>query len=86
MPTGNMRTTSIQMIAKPVDGLPVMAQGIIEGTNDRINWFPIARLTASGNGVQADGGPFDTLWDSMRFRLDVSEGCSVDVFLTQREG
>lgn len=81
------RTTSIQMVAKPnvTDG-DVSASGIVEGTNDHVNWFPVAKLNATGTGVAIDGGPFETIWDSMRFRLTKSDGCTVDVFLSQREG
>lgn len=75
------------MVATPLTpNGPVRAIGFIEGSNDKKTWFPIARLIASGDGIRIDGGPFEALWDVMRFRLTDSDDCTVDVFLTQREG
>ena len=85
--TRGTRTTSIQMVAKPLTPIgPVRAIGWLEGSNDKTNWKPMARLIASGDGTRIDGGPIEALWEVMRFRLTTTDDCSVDVYLSQREG
>lgn len=85
--TRGTRTSSIQMVATPLTPTgPVRAIGWLQGSNNQKQWYTIARLITSGTGTQYDGGPFETLWEVMRFRLDSSDDCTVDVFLTQREG
>ena len=85
--TRGTRTTSIQMIATPIDStLTASSNGWLEGSNDKTNWINIANLKTDGIGTQFDGGPFEALWDVMRFRLDKTTNCKVDVYLAQREG
>lgn len=85
--TRGTRTCSIQMVATPLTPYgPVRAVGWLQGSNDNTTWHTIARLIVSGTGPQIDGGPFETLWESMRFRLDESNDCLVDVYFAQREG
>lgn len=75
------------MVARPLTPTgPVRAIGWLQGSNDKTTWHTVARLITAGPGVQKDGGPFETLWDSMRFQLDTSEDCLVDVYFSQREG
>lgn len=81
------RTASIQMIAKAIDTTRAgQSVGWLQGSNDSIVWTNIAYLTTSGNNIQIDGGPFETLWEVIRFRLESTVNCAVDVYLVQREG
>lgn len=79
-------TTSIQMVATAIDQTqPAQADGWLQGSNDRVVWINIANLKTDGNGTQIDGGPFEALWEAMRFRLEQTNNCKVDVFLAQKE-
>lgn len=75
------------MIATPIDdSTPIQAVGWLQGSNDSKIWINVAYLTISGNGIQIDGGPLETLWVSTRFVLESTVNCSVDAYLVQREG
>ncbi|MGL4523021.1 MAG: hypothetical protein ACRCWQ_10760 [Bacilli bacterium] len=80
------RTTSIQMVSTAdQSGVDTHCIGWLQGSNDNINWFNIAKLETQGQDIQYDGGPFEALWESMIFRLEQTENATVDVFITQRE-
>ncbi len=65
----------------------VSATVVVEGSNNAIDWVPIATLNLSGTDRGADGGVAQIIWEYLRARVTAISGTNAAVtVLTKTRG
>lgn len=86
--TGKSKRTSVQMTVESMTGQDSSARAFIQVSNDGKEWFNLGILETTGTGPQKDGGPYESLWESTRIRLEsspVDGNGRVNIYINTRE-